>query len=221
MRHKWYVFVLLVFMTTLSAACTSNSSMGISETQKLVEQVRTVEESEFDLIYFNKPYKRYFKAVNEVVSDEYWVSISEEIVFGYDDVTYTRDDLVNMTQEEYDKHKDRMLRLIRGTGMDKLSANVHISDVYTTNQPNQANIYTVEKKELKDQPFTTTTKKYTLEKRNEEWLITDVVQDMFSYGSEQSAVEREEGVRGLKYQAHDGEDIDYPTVIVLSGVGED
>ncbi|MGZ9583171.1 hypothetical protein [Paenibacillus marinisediminis] len=221
MRFKSLLCGLLLLFITILAACTSDSSMGRSEKQQLVEHVKTVEESEFDLIYFNKSYKQYLEAVNEIVSEEYWVSISDEIVFGYDSVTYTRDDLANMSQGEYDKHKERMLALIRGTGLDKLSATVRISDVYKGNQSNQVNIYTIENKGLKDQPFTATTKKYTLENYSGKWLITNVEQDKFNYGNEQTAEKMEEGIKGLKYQTHDGKFIDYPTVLVLSGAGKE
>lgn len=210
---------LLLFATIL-VACTSNSQVGSSEKQQIVEHVKTVEESEFDLIYFNKSYKQYHNAINEIVSEEYWASIRSEIIFGYDSRAYTRDDLVNMPQEEYDKHKEHMLNLIHGIGMEKLSATVRISDVYEGEQSNQVNIYTIENKEMIDQPFSATTKKYTLEKRNEKWLITKVEQDKFNYGNEQTAEEREEGIKGLNYQIHDGKVIGYPTVIVLSGIGK-
>jgi hypothetical protein len=213
--------VLLLLFATILAACTSDSQMERSEKQQIVEHVKTVEESEFDLIYFNKSYKQYHKVVNQIVSEEYWSSISGEIVFGYDSETYTRDDLANMPQEEYDKHKERMLNIIRGMDMDKLSATVRISDVYEGNQSNQVHIYTIENKELKVQQFTATTKMYTLEKHSEKWLITDVEQDKFTYGNEQTAEEMEEGIKGLKYQTNDGKVIGYPTVIVLSGVGKE
>lgn len=220
MRVKVFLCGLLLFFITILAACTSDSSMGRSEIQQMVEHVKTIEENEFDLIYFNKSYKEYHKVVNEIVSEEYWASIRGEIVFGYDGVTYTRDDLSNMSQEEYDKHKERMLGLIHGTGLDKLSANVRISDIYKVNQSNQVNIYTIENKELKDSPFTTTTKKYTLEKHSGKWLITDVEQDKFTHGSEQTAEKIEEGIQSLEYQTHEGKVTGYPTVIVLSGAGK-
>ncbi|WP_160032105.1 hypothetical protein [Paenibacillus sp. An7] len=211
---------LLLLFAAILVACTSNSPMGSSEKQQIVEHMKTVEESEYDLIYFNKSYKQYHNAINEIVSEEYWASIRGEIIFGYDSVTYTRDDLVNMPQEEYDKHKEHMLNLIHGIGMDKLSATVRISDVYEGDQSNQVNIYTMENKELKDQPFSATTKKYTLEKRNEKWLITKVERDKFNFGNEQTAEEMEEAIKGLNYQTNDGKVIGYPTVIVLSGVGK-
>lgn len=212
---------LLLLFATILVGCTTDSPMGSSEKQQLVEHVKTVEESEFDLIYFNKSYKQYHKVLNEIVSEEYWASISGEIVFGYDSATYTRNDLVNMTQEEYDKHKERMLNIIREMDMDKLSATVRISDVYEGDQSNQVNIYTIENKELKDHPFTATTKKYTLEKQNEKWLITEVEQDKFNYRNEQTAEEIDEEIKGLNYQSHGGKVIGYPTVIVLSGVGKE
>ena len=220
MRYKSLLCGALLLFMTILAACTSDSSLGRSEKKQMVEHVQTVEESEFDLIYFNKSYKQYHKVINEIVSEKYWASISGEIVFGYDSATYTRDDLANMPQEEYDKHKEHMLNIIRGMDMDKLNATVRISDVYEVDQSNQVNIYTIEHKELKDQPFTATTKRYSLEKHSETWLITEVEQDKFTYGSEQTAEEIEDGIKGLNYQTHDGKVIGYPTVIVLSGVGK-
>ncbi|MFI2859354.1 hypothetical protein ACH6EH_19915 [Paenibacillus sp. JSM ZJ436] len=210
---------LLLLVTIILAACTSESSLGHSDKQQIVNDIKAVEENEFDLIYFNKSYTQYHKALNEIVSEGYSASFKGEVVFGYDGATYTRDDLANMPQEEYDKHKERMLNIIRGMDMDKLSATVRISNVYEGT--NQVNIYTIENKELKDRPFTATTKKYSLEKHNEKWLITDVKQDKFTYGSEQTAEEMEEGIKALDYQTHDGKEIGYPTVMVLSGVGKE
>ena len=219
MRFKSLLCGALLLFITILAACTFDSSLGRSEKKQMVEHVKTVEESEFDLIYFNKSYKQYLKVVNEIVSEEYWVSISDEIVFGYDNATYTRDDLSNMSQGEYDKHKEHMTNLIRRMEMDKLSVTVRISDVYEVNH-NQVNIYTFENKELRDRPFTATTKKYTLENHSGKWLIADVEQDKFTYGSDQTAEKMEEGIKSLKYQTHDGKDIGYPTVKVLSGAGK-
>ena len=218
-RSKRLLYGWFVLFAVMLTACTSDSQRGLSEKQQIVDAVMTVEENEYDLVYFNKPYKQYHEAVNEIVSEEYRASMSGEIVFGYDNETYTRDDLANMPQEEYDKHKEHMLNIIRGMGMDKISATVRISDVYAGNQSNQVQIYTIEKKELNNQPFTATTKRYALEKHGDKWLINDVEYDKYTYGSEMKAEELDKGLKGLKYQTHDGEVIDYPTVVVFSGVG--
>ncbi|MCU6709764.1 hypothetical protein M6D81_13760 [Paenibacillus sp. J5C_2022] len=220
MRFKTILCGLLLLFSTVLAACTSDSSLGRSEKELMVDHVKAVEESEFDLIYFNKSYKQYLKVVNEIVSEAYWVSMSDEIVFGYDGATYTRDDLANMSQGEYDNHKEHMLNLIRGTDMDNVSVTIRISDVYEGDQSNQVNIYTIENKELIDRPLTATAKKYTLEKYSGKWLIADVEQDKFTYGSEQTAKNAEEGIKSLKYQTHEGKVVGYPTVIVLSGAGK-
>ncbi|NMO97028.1 hypothetical protein [Paenibacillus lemnae] len=212
---------LLLLFTIILAACTTESSLGRSEKQQIVNNVKAVEESEFDLTYFNKSYTQYHKVLSEIVSEDYWASTRDEILFGYNGATFSRDDLANMPQEEYDKHKEHMLNIIRGMDMDKLNATVRISDVYKGNQPHQVNIYTIENKELKAQPFTATTKKYTLEKHNEKWLIVDVKQDKFNYESKQAAEELEKRIKALKYQTHDGTVIGYPTVMVLSGVGKE
>ncbi|MEK3796069.1 hypothetical protein MKX42_30470 [Paenibacillus sp. FSL R7-0204] len=134
--------------------------------------MRTVEQNKYNLLNLHKSYRQYHKAVNELVSEEYWASISGEIVFGYDAAIYTRDDLANMLQEEYDILKERMLHILRGAEMDKLSATVRIE------------------------------------------------QDKFTYGSGQTAELREDGIKGLNYQAHGGKDIGYPTVIVLPGTSD-
>lgn len=186
----------------------------------MVEQVRIVEQNEYDLIYFRQPYESYHTAVNERVSEEYWAARSDEIVFGHDDATYTRDDLAKMTQEEYDKHKEVMRNILRGMDMDKLQATVRISEVYAGNNANEANICTIEHKELKDQPYTATTKQYSLEKRSGQWLITKVEQDKYTYASGQTSAEQEEGIKALRYQVHEDKEIGYPTVAVLSGTSD-
>jgi len=220
MKHKKSLCVIFLLIITLLAACTSDTSMGQSEKKQMVEHVKTVEENEYDLIYFNKSYEQYHNDINEIVSEDYMASIGKEIVFGYDNATYTRDDMVSMPQEEYDKHKEHMLNIIRGLGMDKLITTIRISDVYEGNQSNQVNIYTFENKELNDQSFTAMTKKYSLEKRSGTWLITEVEYDKYTYGSEQTAEEKEKGIKELLYQTHDSKVVEYPTVIVLSGVGQ-
>lgn len=219
MKSKFFMCGFLLLFITILAACTSNSSLGHSEKQQMVEHVKTVEESEVDLIYFNKSYEEYYKDINEIVSEDYWASISGDIIFGYDNATFTRNDLANMQQEEYDNHKERMLNVIRGIGFDKLNAKISISEVYEGNQSDQVNIYTLENKNLKDEPFTVTTKRYSLEKHSEKWFVTKVELDKFTYGSELTAEEIEEGIKGLNYQTHDGKVIEYSSVISWSGEG--
>jgi hypothetical protein len=68
--------------------------------------------------------------------------------------------------------------------------------------------------------MTTTTLKYTLEKRNGQWLLTDVVRDKLTHGSDDTAEKMEDGIKGLQYQQHDGEAVRYSTVIELSGAEE-
>jgi len=223
MKNKMIIGVFTLIIMLALTACTSNSSLDISEKQQMVEHVKMIEENEFDLMYFNKSYALYYKVVNGLVSEQYWKLLRDEIVFGYDDVTYTRNDLATMSQEDYEKHKEHMLRLIRGVGMDmeKLSVTLNISDVYTAEQSNQANIYILENKELNGALVTTTTKKYTLEKQSGKWLIIDVAQDKITYESQQTKEEMEERVKGLKYQSHDGNAIGYPSVAVLSEVREE
>lgn len=216
MRASQPLCVLLLFCMFVAAACSSDSSLGRSEKQQLAEMVKTVEAMELDLIYFHRTHTQYFEAMNEMVSDGYWSSIGNEIVFGYDGVTYAREDLAKMPQAEYELHKEHMLRLIQGIGMDQLTATVRISEVYPGDQPHRLTIYTVEEKELKAHPFTTTTKKYALEKQSGTWLITGVEKDTFTYGSEQTAAQVEEGRKRLSHQTHDGQDIGYPSVFVWS-----
>ncbi|OBR69204.1 hypothetical protein A7K91_00250 [Paenibacillus oryzae] len=220
MKSKAYLSGLLLLVITILTACTSGSALNNSVKKQIVEHIKTVEESEYDLIYFNKSYTQYHKAINEMVSEQYWASTGDDIVFGYDNETYTKDALTTMPQEEYDRHKERMLNVIRQMGMDKLDTTVRISEVYEGKESSQANVYTLEIKELKGEPFTAMTKKYALEKRSENWLITKVEQDKLSFGNDLTAEEVEKEIKNLDYQVHEGKAIDYPTVIVLSGVGK-
>lgn len=220
LRCKAFLLGLLPLFFISLAACTSDFAQ--SEKQQMVEHVSTAAETEFDLIHFNKSYKQYHKIMNEIVDEEYWKALEDEIVFGYEDMTYTRNDLANISQEQYDEHKKHMLDLMHSIGMDRLSVNLHISDVYNGDQSNQAYIYTIENQELKeDEPLKTITKKYRMEKQSKEWLITDVLQDEFTYGSDQTAEAIEKNIEELKYQTHDGKSVGYPTVLVLSGLGEE
>lgn len=220
MKSKAYLSGLLLLVITILTACSSGSALNNSVKKQIVEHIKTVEESEYDLIYFNKSYTQYLKALNELVGEEYWASTGDDIVFGYDNETYTKDTLTDMAQEEYDKHKEYMLNVIRQMGMDKLDTTVRISEVYEGKVSSQANVYTLEIKELKGEPFTAMTKKYALEKRSENWLITKVEQDKLSFGNDLTAEEVEKEIKNLDYQVHEGKAIDYPTVIVLSGVGK-
>jgi hypothetical protein len=220
MKSNVYLLGLLLLVITILTACTSGSSLNNSVKKQIVEHIKTVEESEYDLIYFNKSYTQYHKAINEMVSEEYWASTGDDIVFGYDNETYTKDALTTMPQEEYDKHKESRLNVIREIGMDKLNAKVRISEVYEGKESNQANVYTLEIKELMDQPFTATTKKYSIEKRGEKWLITNVERDKVTLKNDMTAEEVEKEIQNIDYQTHEGKAVDYPTVFVLSGVGK-
>jgi hypothetical protein len=220
MKSNVYLLGLLLLVITILTACTSGSSLNNSVKKQIVEHIKTVEESEYDLIYFNKSYTQYHKAINEMVSEEYWASTGDDIVFGYDNETYTKDALTTMPQEEYDKHKESRLNVIREIGMDKLNAKVRISEVYEGKESNQANVYTLEIKELMDQPFTATTKKYSIEKRGEKWLITNVERDKVTLNNDMTAEEVEKEIQNIDYQTHEGKAVDYPTVFVLSGVGK-
>ncbi len=220
MKSNVYLLGLVLLVITILTACTSGSSLNNSVKKQIVEHIKIVEESEYDLIYFNKSHKQYHEAINELVGEEYWASTGDDIVFGYDNETYTKDTLTDMAQEEYDKHKESRLNVIREIGMDKLNAKVRISEVYEGKESNQANVYTLEIKELMDQPFTATTKKYSIEKRGEKWLITNVERDKVTLNNDMTAEEVEKEIQNIDYQTHEGKAVHYPTVFILSGVGK-
>lgn len=208
-------FLFLLVLSVLATACVSDASMRDAEKKMIVEQVKTVVRNEFDLIYFKQTYNQYHEAIKELASEEYRAALSDEIVFGYNNETYTREDMANMPAEEYDRHKEHMLRLNRDTGLDNVRIIVKISDVYEGNQTGKVHIYVMENKELHDDPMTTTTKKYSLEKRGGKWLVTHVEQDKVTHGSDDTAEEIEDGIKGLKFQLHDGEAVRYTTISEL------
>lgn len=221
MKGKGLVVGLLLLVTMILSACTANTSLKTVEKQQIVEQVTSVEKNEYDLIYFNISYEQYAKALTTVVSEQYWDRLSEDTVFGYDNEVYTRDDLANMSQTEYDDHKKYMVRLIEAIGMDQINATVRLSDVYEGEQANQVHLYTIEQKDIEERPMTVTTKRYTLEKVEEQWLVSDVEQDKFTYGSDQTAEEAEAAIKQLAYQTHHDKEVGYPTSFVLAGVGKE
>lgn len=68
--------------------------------------------------------------------------------------------------------------------------------------------------------MTTTTLKYSLEKRDGQWLVTNVERDKLTHGPDDTAEEIEGGIKGLQYQRHGGEAVRYSTVIELAGAEE-
>jgi hypothetical protein len=126
-------FLLLLLLGALITACVSDTSMNDAEKKRIVEKVKTVVQNEFDLVYFNKTYAQYDEAINEIVGEEYRAALSDEVVFGYNNEAYTREDMANMPAEVYDRHKEYMLRLIRDTGLDNVRIVVKLSDVYEGN----------------------------------------------------------------------------------------
>ena len=213
-------FLLWLSLAFTITACAANPSITEAEKKQIVENVKSVVQNEFDLYYFKKTYAQYDEALNGIVGEEYLAALSDDIVFGYNDNAYTREDLANMTAEEYAQHKDFMLRLIRSMGLDKVRAIVKISDVYEGSRHGQIHVYAMESKELHDRPMTTTTLKYALEKRDGKWLVTGVERDKLSHGPDASAEDIEAGIEALQFQQHEGEAVRYATVIELSGAEE-
>lgn len=214
-------FLFPLSLAVLITACASGTSLhDDAEKKRILENVETVLRSEHDLLHFHITYAQYDEAIHDIASGEYRAALRDEIVFGYNDESYTREDMAGMTVEEYERHKEFMLRMMRHVGLDKVRTVVKISDVYEGDRPDQAVVYALESKTLQDRPMTTTTLKYSLEKRDGQWLVTNVERDKLTHGPDDTAEEIEDGIKGLQYQRHGGEAVRYSTVIELAGAEE-
>lgn len=211
----------LLFMTIL-IACSAGQTIGGKEKSEIIDKIKILETSEYALYNFKIDYDAYLAQVDGIVSDAYLKAVSDQVIFGYDGAKYTSKELLGMTQEEWSKHKDYMLGLIKGIGVNEQESTIQISEPYNSEQENEVFIYTSQIKEVKDKPFTKTNKKYTLNLLDSQWLITNVESDHFTYGSEKSEEEIQSKLTEMNYQKHENLPIEYnEDSLILQGVAED
>ncbi|MGM0885177.1 MAG: hypothetical protein ACQEXQ_29555 [Bacillota bacterium] len=222
MRLKLCIISCVLLILTGLTACGSGQSLNEKEKQQIIEQVKKLETSEYDLFFFKINYDEYLARVEGVVRDSYLESVSDRIIFGYDGTEYTSENLIGMPQDELDKHKEHMLKLITSMGFDQQKVTIQFSEIYDSEQENQVYLYTSETKEVKDKPETKTNKKYTLDLLEGRWIITSAEQDKITFGSEQTPEENQLKLKEQKYQKHEGQAIKYKAeTLILQGIAED
>ncbi|CAM3490428.1 hypothetical protein [Marinicrinis lubricantis] len=217
---KWICLTAIMLWGMLSLSACSDPMLSEEERQDIIDQITILETSEYDLVYFNINYQQYLEQVNGIIDDTYLKSIEDQIIFGYDDKKYTRADLVDMSTQEWEEHKDHMLPLIQGIGMDNQKSVISFSKVYEDEASKKIYIYTTEDKVLNGKAFTKTNRKYTFDRIKDRWLVTSVEFDKFTYGSEQTEEEIQTSISGLKYQTHADKPVEYiEETITLEGTG--
>lgn len=211
---------IIILMMLMTAACTNGQSWDKETKQQMVEQVKKLETYEYDLYYFNMDYDEYLTQVKGIVSDEYLNAVSDRIIFGYNEVEYTSKELIGMPRDEWNKHKDHMLGTIKHLGLDEQKITIQVSDPYVNEQENQVIIYTSEMREVQDKPFTKMNKEYTLNLIEDQWLITGVESDRFTFGSDRTEEEIQSNLAKMKYQTHEDQPVTYlEDSLILEGVG--
>lgn len=212
---------MLVLLVAMTASCGPGKLLKFKMQQQMTEHVKLLETNEYDLLYLNQTYDEYLAAVDGIVSEAYLESLSDHIVFGYNDVNYTREDLAGMSQQDYTKHKEHMIGILHELGLDQVKVTIRLSDVYRGESESEAYMYTRETKELKDQPFTLTTKQYKLEMQDRRWTIVAVKQEKYTYDNKLTEAENESAARALPFQKVDDHTITYKSTLVFPSVGEE
>lgn len=193
-------------------ACTFTGEKQRNE--QLHQAIKKLEENEFDLLYMKKSYEEYEKVVSELVADSYIEKLKDQIVFGYDEQSYTRSDMKLMTQPEWHEHQKRMLSIMEGLGMDKLETNIRISIPYETDNKNKLYLYTSSLFRLQGEEFTYVTKRYELQLNENRWLVTDVETDKVTLG-EGSEEQREQDKAKLDFQLHGEQPVQYHEEVLV------
>lgn len=211
-----------ILLMSILVACSGEQSVDGKVKLQIVEKIKELETSEYDLYYFKIDYDTYLLQVDGIVSDTYLEAESKRVIFGYDGVNYTSKELKGMPQDEWNKHKEYMLRLIEQIGLDGQKETIQFSEPYDSEQENEVFIYTSHMKEVQDKPFTKTNKKNILNLIEGQWLVTSVEFDRFTYGSDRTEEEIKSQLTEMEYQMHEDQPVEYlDDTIVLQGVAED
>lgn len=212
----------ILLMLLLMAACSNGESLDKETKLQMVDKVKKLEAYEYDLYFFSIDYNEYLDLVKGIASEAYLNSVSDRIIFGYNEVEYTSKELIGMPREEWNKHKAHMLRTIRHLELDGQVETIQVSEPYIGDQEDQAFIYTSGLREVKGQRFIKAHKKYTLRRIQDQWLITSVESDRYTFGGDQTEEEVQSQLAKLQYQTHGDQPVQYlEDTLVLQGVGEE
>jgi len=184
--------------------------------------VKQFEKSEYELYFFKSDYNSYLHEVNGIVSEIFLDSLSDRIIFGYYNMKYTSKELIDMPNNEWEKHKSHMLRLTERIGLNEQKVVIQFSDIYKSDEKSKVYVFTSETKTIKDRTITKTNKMYTLNLVDKNWVITNVEQDKYTVGSEKAANEIEADLNKMNFQNYEGQPVTYSAEpLTLEGIGEE
>lgn len=199
---------LIVLSVAGMSAC-GGSGLSENEREQIVNQVEKLETAEYKLLHFQMDYPEYLAEVGGIVSESYMQAMSDRIIFGYNEKEYRASDMMEMSAEEYEKHKEHMRGLVKSLGMNEEKASIRISGPYESDQSGEVFVYASESRELKGKTLTQMNRRYSLDKTEGSWVITAVEQDKVTIGSDETEMDAEAKLDALKYRTHEGVDVQY------------
>lgn len=205
---KLLLLGLIVLSVGGMSAC-GGSGLSENEREQIVNQVEKLETAEYKLLHFQMDYPAYWAEVDGIVSESYMQAMSDRIIFGYNEKEYRASDMLEMSAEEYEKHKEHMRGLVKSMGMNEEKSSIRISDPYKSEQSGEVFIYASESRELKGKTLTQMNRRYSLGKTEGAWIITAVEQDKVTIGSDETETDAEAKLDALKYRTHEGADVQY------------
>ncbi|EGG38403.1 hypothetical protein HMPREF9412_1862 [Paenibacillus sp. HGF5] len=205
---KLLLLGLIVLSVAGMSAC-GGSGLSENEREQIVNQVEKLETAEYKLLHFQMDYPEYLAEVDGIVSESYMQAMSDRIIFGYNEKEYRASDMMEMSAEEFEKHKEYMRGLVKSMGMNEEKSSIRISAPYKSEQSGEVFIYASESRELKGKTLTQMNRRYSLDKTEGAWIITAVEQDKVTIGSDGTETDAEAKLDALKYRTHEGADVQY------------
>lgn len=214
-KPMWLILFLPAFLFSLAGG----EAVTQEERQYMIATVKELEKQEHEMYYYKQTYLDFVEQIREWVTEDYIQSMDERVIFGYDDVMYSGKDVKNMSEEEYRKHMNHMIRLAQAVGFDKHTFTVHVSDVYLDEESGEAYLFVKLEQKRSGALFTVTTKRYQFVQTENRWLVKAVETDQFTYGSSLSEDEMMETIQGLQFQHFRGEAVQYVDAVTFKGIG--
>lgn len=210
MSRKMKSLLILLFALTLTglSAC-GGTGLPENEREQSVKKVEKLETAEYKLLNFQMDYAEYLSAVDGIVSETYMQTMSDRIIFGYNEKEYRASDMMKMSAAEYEKHKEYMQRWAKSLGVDKEKTTIRVSEPYVSKEGGEAFVYTEQSADLNGKTLTRTNRKYSLEKADGTWTVTGVEQDNVTIGINETETDAAAKLDSLKYQTHEGVKINY------------
>lgn len=208
-RKMKSLLTLLFALTVTGLSACGGSGLQEDEREKIVNKVEKLETAEYKLMLFQMDYSEYLSEVDEIVSESYMQTMSDRIIFGYNEKEYRASDMMKMSAAEYEKHKKYMQGWAKSLGVDNEKVTIRISEPYVSKEGGEAFVYTEQSADLNGKTLTRTNRKYSLEKADGTWVITGVEQDKVTIGINETETDAAAKLGALKYQTHEGVKINY------------